>query len=236
MQPLLNKNPVYIDFQDYDTKQYVCDGVYVKLTHDVDYGDVIIIDNRNATRRDTVIKRTMGLGGDYVSIVKVDSEWQWTGEYRFMRVKKNSPTVEILEEDYILDYDEWSEDPEIEVDNGEYSVYYDNDFFKTCHATGMERKTFKVSLNGGKSMSDVTFFKVPENHVFYMGDNRAHSNDSRHMPGTMPLEKVVGKVVEIVPKGTPYPGNKAWWLNRAVGFINVLWKETLRFFGANVGL
>ncbi len=230
MQPTLNKNPVFVDFQDYETKQFISDGVYVKYTHDVDYNDIVIIDNRGI--KDTIIKRTLGLAGDYVSIAKVANEMGGS-EYRFMRRKKNSATVEILYENYIRDYEEWSLDPEFEAENG---VVYDREFYKTFMVYNQyEYQTFKVSLDGGKTQSDVIFFKVPENQIYYMGDNRAHSTDSRD-DGTISTEKIVGKVVEIVPRGTKFKGNGTWWWNRVVGFINVVWKEILRFFGANVSL
>lgn len=231
MQPTINKNPVCVKYQNYVEKQYISDGVYLRYTHDIDYNDIIIIDNRMNEQEDTIIKRVLGFGGDYVTIVKVDNEGESNYEYRFMRVKKNSPTVEIIEEDYINGYSGWNDKEELLTED---NIAYEKVFYKTFMVIHhYEYKTFKVSLDGGKSYSDVVFFKIPENEIFFMGDNRAHSTDSR-AEGALPLKKVVGKVVEIVPHGTSYVGNKTWWWNRTVGFFNVLWKEILRFFGANI--
>lgn len=48
-------------------------------------------------------------------------------------------------------------------------------------------------FTGDFHLRDVTGFeKVPEGHIFVLGDNRQHSKDSRII-GVVPLEQVVGK-------------------------------------------
>ena len=49
------------------------------------------------------------------------------------------------------------------------------------------------SANTTESFSRDFSFAVPEGHLFVLGDNRDHSNNSRFW-GFLPVENVVGKV------------------------------------------
>lgn len=214
MQSTLNPSPV-------DELQ---DGVYIKHTHDVDYGDIVVLDTslEGAREKTTIIKRVIGLEGDYVTIVRID------GQYHVLRVQSNTNSVEVLEEDYIYSYSEWSgKDARYDIEiNG---VFYESGIYENFKNYGYECKTFKVNELDD---AEVEFFKVTENSIFFLGDNRGHSNDSRGL-GFFKLDKIEGKVVDIVKDGSSYEGNNFWWFNRLKGFFRVIWQEILRFFGSN---
>ena len=214
MQSTLNPNPVVIRTERGDS--YMQDGVYIKRTKEVDYGDIIILTYLKE-ENETIIKRALAFGGDYISIVKI------SGEYRFLRVKKDSSYVEVLQENYIKSYEEWSSKQEISVNN----VIYQKDFYEKYKSYDGSQ-TFSVRQLGGR---EVDFFLVPENEIFFMGDNRANSYDAREM-GTFDTDRIIGKVVQIVRDGTKYPKNNFWWAYRFWGFLKVCWKNILSFFGA----
>jgi signal peptidase I len=50
-------------------------------------------------------------------------------------------------------------------------------------------------LEQGKTVDDESKFKIPEGEIFYLGDNRENSSDSRHY-GTCTFKQVVGVVEE----------------------------------------
>lgn len=221
MQNTLNPNPVAV--QTERGIEMLQDGVYINLKQTPTYNDIVVIDISSVSflNKETIIKRVIALENDYVTIIR-DSE---KNEYRVLRIKNNTNNIELLEEDYVKSYSEWS------------GSYFDNDIiingisyersFYTTFSEYYQVTTFNYNGN------DVLFFKVPQSNFFFLGDNRANSSDSRGI-GTLPISNVKGTVVEIVSNGTQYNGNNIWWLKRFEGFFKVVWREILIFFGANV--
>ena len=168
MQPTLNPDP-YIDGI---SQQAIQDGVYIRNTQDVDYGEIIILEN--VIKDKTIIKRVLALGGDYISIVKVEDDG--ASEFRILRMKDGSNQIEIIEEDYILSYRSWvnmyyNEDLTTPQDP-QTDVVYEPAFYSKFDGDGYESRIVTVSGLGGQ---DVKMYKVPENNVFFLGDNRAYS-------------------------------------------------------------
>ena len=226
MQPTLNPDP-YIDGI---SQQAIQDGVYIRNTQDVDYGEIIILEN--VIKDKTIIKRVLALGGDYISIVKVEDDG--ASEFRILRMKDGSNQIEIIEEDYILSYRSWvnmyyNEDLTTPQDP-QTDVVYEPAFYSKFDGDGYESRIVTVSGLGGQ---DVKMYKVPENNVFFLGDNRAYSQDSRAL-GTTTTENIMGSVVKIVRNGADYEGNVWWQFNRFKGYISVIWDNILRFFGADI--
>lgn len=228
MQPYLNPSPTRMDVlvNGVTTKNWVQDGVYVEKTKDVTYGDVVIIEN--VSNEKTVIKRVLALEGDFVSIALVEVT-PGVYRYRMLRVQKHSSWVEVVNEDYVKDYYEWSIGSVSKQEHSSSNVYYEPLFFDTYFGGGYESKYFNVDGIDGQ----VKFFKVPENEIFYLGDNRNHSIDSRER-GSTRIDNIYGKVACLVRNGSYYTGNDFHFLYRIEGYFSLIWKEILRFFGANV--
>ena len=230
MMSTLNPNPVLMEMKD-GSSEYVQDGVYIRRTQDVDRNDIVVIDTtkKGAKEKKTIIKRVIGIEGDFITIAKVKNEDQ-EDEYHVLRVKSGSEKVEVLQEDYIFSYADWTP-PEASINditiNG---VTYEGLFYNTFKLVyNYSSKAYEVAeLDGKKAI----FFEVPQDTVFCLGDNRAHSLDSRNSDhGCFDISKIDGKVVDIVRDGTAYKGNNFWWFNRVKGFFRVIFKEFLGIFG-----
>jgi signal peptidase I len=61
-----------------------------------------------------------------------------------------------------------------------------------------------VDVKSGDACELQVHYVVPEGHVFAMGDNRAHSNDSRFW-GSVPLENIRGKAMFIWLSSSDFP-------------------------------
>ncbi len=185
MQPTLNVDVQY----QYDAQ----DCVIVDKNASLDYEDIIIIKNPfNINSDNTIIKRLLAKEGDKISIIKID------GLYHLLRIKKGYNEIEVLQEEYILDYLEWSKDAFV-IDGSQgvtYEEKFYNNYFKT---TGLfyEKENISQELYNGKY---VYFYEIDENEIFYMGDNRANSSDGRYY-GPVNTDIVLGKVVKICYNG-----------------------------------
>ena len=232
MQPTINPNPVVVErtvgSAKYETS--VQDGVYVSPTKDIDYEDIIILENMFIDKK-TIIKRALAFEGDYVSIAKVENE-EGMMVFRLMRVKAGNSKVEVLKEEYIKSEWEWATycapaEAEMPQDSQTRDVVYERYFYETFSDGDYQQRIFTVD---GK---DVKFFKVPEDEIFYLGDNRVYSTDSTE-EGTVSIDNLVGKTVRIVRNGTYHSGNIFFFFNRIGEVLSIIWDEILRFFGATI--
>ena len=51
-----------------------------------------------------------------------------------------------------------------------------------------------IEFSDSEYMDNTVEYTVPEHHLFFMGDNRDHSNDSRADVGFVPIENILGRV------------------------------------------
>lgn len=234
MQPTLNPDPIITaggEFQD---------SVYVKLTQDVDYSDIILVDRSEETHEEgyTVIKRALAFEGDKISIVKLPVGENGEYEYRFIRIKSgdNISTITyqgqddeyIIYEDYIIGYDLWSYVFSTPV-NG---VEYEGNFYQ-AFIRGQETETHNVVVNG--QIFPVEFYEIGGNmeendQIFYMGDNRINSRDSREY-GTVDTNKIVGRVIEIVHNGYSIRNSAFSWIEKVWDYFVIIWNEIINYFG-----
>jgi len=232
MQPTINPSPVEVikDFGSYSDKVSVQDGVFVSPTKDVDYGDIIILENMFPERK-TIIKRVLAFEGDYVTIAKQENE-EGMMVFRVMRVKSGHNKVEIVKEEYVKSDWAWATlyspaESQMPQDSQTADVVYEIDFYKTFSKGGYQQRIFQVEG------TDIKFFKVPEDQLFYLGDNRTESRDSTE-EGTASISNLLGKVVRIVRNGTYHSGNVFFFFNRFGEVLSIIWDEILRFFGASI--
>ncbi len=239
MQPTLNAEPVVVNGKN------VQDGVYIKLGTEADYGDIIIVDKSDSLGK-TVIKRLLGKGGDKISILRMNIDGK--NEYRFLRVKANTSNVEVLEESYIsgeclssngaertIGYSTWTSNISANFD---YGNYYESQFYAT-YLWDSENQTFRTDSVSkytftyqGVDYTNIKFYQLGQNKIFYMGDNRAESSDARHT-GSEDQSKIKGKVVTVTHNSTTAQNSFFYRFNRLIGYFDVLWQEIIKIFAWN---
>lgn len=208
MAPTLNPNPVKGGGQD---------GVFIRLTQDVTYGDIIVHTKGEGDDATSVIKRVVGLEGDCISVARVPVEGYEEEQIRLLRVRRGSNQVEVVEEDYINNKDNWGMESEFDgVTYGRY--FYDNNISKN-------QTVATYNYNG----RDIKFVVIPEGKVFYMGDNRANSVDCRER-GPALVSQIEGKVVKIAHNVYSFNNSPFWLFNYVGSYLSLVWDEIISFF------
>ena len=154
------------------------DGVYVNPYNKGSYGEIVVAKTETGT---TVIKRVLGLEGDIVGFVEEDN-----GTY-FYRIPAGTEREEY--ENNLINYK--VVEPYISDISGNSTQ---KKHFESMLAGERENIVFIINRN---EQLVYPFFKVPENEVFIMGDNRGHTTDSSDY-GSLPIENVIGKVDYLV--------------------------------------
>lgn len=219
MMPTLNA-----DISDPTTSQNVSfDAVYVDKITEPKIFDIIVVKKEDG---ENVIKRLLATSGDYITIAKGSTE-DGKERFYFYRIPndvdpdsyENARLDEDGESGYKL-YDSeslwihhsYANDPVQNFNGWDYEKnFYDT--YLSEYESGNEN--YYVDSNG------LIFVKVPENCVFYMGDNREYSTDCRQT-GFREEKYVVGRAEFIV-----YDYNFA---NRLLEVVKFYFREMEEFF------
>lgn len=237
MQPTLNTNPIL------DGDKYYQDGVYVLLTQEVDYNDIVIVSRPNDVKGKpnyTVIKRAIAFEGDKISIVKLPTgEYDMFGlpitEYRLVLQKKGEKEAKVVYEDYIKSYAEW----DYIASTSYEGLRYDSDFYHDYIQKGLTTTatvTYQNKLSETVS-EEVELFTIgsdsdtDDRQVFYLGDNRLGSKDSREN-GTTDQSMIVGKVIYIVRDSYSLKNSAFGWFNKVKYFFVIIWNEIVDYFAS----
>ena len=192
MQPYLNAS---IAPTDTSSSQ---DAVYVNLNGKIDVYDVVVIEGVSKTSP-SIIKRVVAEEGDFVSIAKsgnsfflfrIDAEDMTLNENNEYTTLVSDENALVFENErntgYEIRYVDWNGVDE-RVYNG---VHYDFGFYSQFiqgYVNESDAYSYYVSSN------DLIYVQVPENSTFCLGDNRAHSSDSRTY-GFISYDNIVGDV------------------------------------------
>ncbi len=134
---------------------------------DPDLGDVVIL-NSPMDGKD-IVKRVVGVAGD---TIEVRNYAVWRNGHPIQREVVGPCEHETLYPGPCMVYRE-------RLNGTDYDV---------------SRRPGPPPASGGVPYADQPPVRVPEGHVFVMGDHRDHSNDSRAI-GVIPVERIAGKVL-----------------------------------------
>lgn len=192
MQPYLNAS---IAPTDTSSSQ---DAVYVNLNGKIEVYDVVVIEGVSKTSP-SIIKRVVAEEGDFVSIAKsgnsfflfrIDAEDMTLNENNEYTTLVSDENALVFENErntgYEIRYVDWNGVDE-RVYNG---VHYDYGFYSQFiqgYVNESDAYSYYVSSD------NLIYVQVPENSTFCLGDNRAHSSDSRTY-GFISYDNIVGDV------------------------------------------
>ena len=226
---------------DPDRDKKSLDAVYIDKYGELKIFDIVVLENTSPSEEST-IKRLMAFEGDYISIAQTQDA-NGNNILAFYRIAKGTDLNQETFDDESAKVDETSgangytiksaqewwnvfgryvnSDLTVDVNGQTKTVRYDEKFFekflKDFDALDQQTKNenFFISKNG------MVYVKVPKGKIFYMGDNRAHSDDARDF-GFADKTNVVGRTEIIV-----YDYNFA---NRLLEVVKFYFKQVEEFF------
>lgn len=167
MRPLLNNY----------TDPTIHDGVYVNTKNMGQVGDVIVLKNPEPDQNvSSVVKRLIATGGDKIAVVKTTEQNGIIEVYKILRIPKGNNTYYELVEQYI---DQTS-------NVGQKNLY--TKFNLLLSSSSQDRK---------ETIGDITFYRLKDDEIFVLGDNRLNSRDSSSY-GAVSKDNIIGKVEIII--------------------------------------
>lgn len=158
------------------------DYVYVEKTQDVDYMDIIVYERKSGSSSTMVIKRLIAKAGDWIGFRRsgrLINNYHY--EYEMVVKYGGEGDWHAIKEDYVTDT----------------SLYYDTFVEFTRASAGQDLEYEDCLVNNETQI--VTYTKIPENHIFYIGDNRyAMISYDCIDYGPMNQENIYGKVKFLV--------------------------------------
>lgn len=235
MQPTFNPGVLYPDSvidPDYPEDLKKQDVVLIKMTKNVHAGEVVIV--QVPGEEDTFIKRILAEDGDMISMIKTDPDSNGRSLYYTYVIKAGTEEPVLLDESYIP-YNErinWTQDVNPIIYN---NVTYEGFFFdcylnphsyrsdvNSCYD---KDKIVTVSLNG----KDVQFYKLDRDEIFFAGDHRRNSKDSR-LIGTIKRKDIVGKTIAVIQDAKTYDDENTLWWEEIKTFFKSMWNEAINAF------
>ena len=145
--------------------------------YSISRGDIVTINTSNTKKEHTVIKRVIGLGGDRILYMAGKD-----GKLVDLYVCKAGAKHFVLQDEPYIKEKMKNNLPNIYENTKILPYRYE---FESYEIDDIAEEYEEYIIN------------VPNGYVYFLGDNRNVSNDSRHY-GAMPMEKVTSKVLAVV--------------------------------------
>ncbi len=159
-------------------------------------GDIVTLDiAEDSEEPHILIKRVIGLEGDKLMFVRSKNNI-----FVDLYVCKNGETkFELMNEPYIYERMKWNPDPDSTLyEKVTVAKYIDSQSILDIDITATYDDVTQKNL---QKQLITNSFTVPDGEIFFLGDNRNNSNDSRHY-GTQSKSRIIGKVIKIIDEGS----------------------------------
>ena len=214
MKNTLNQNCTYASQSD--------DLVYVNPTKPVERFDIIIVNYKSLVdgkvQENHLIKRAIAFGGEYITIRKSEED----GYYHIFFYDEEKEQAQMLNEDYVRSYADWTSRISYA---GSLSEQYEGKFYEYylsgANSTNNQRNFTVETFDG------ISYLKVPDDEIFFLGDNRDDSMDARFI-GPSTLQRIEG-VAEIILTGANKPGANVLGI-KIKSIFSYYWNKLAKFF------